>query len=54
MSAIRDCPPCEEGKHDACIGEVLGPDDPPGILNFVPCPCAERGHIYTSDQKVGA
>lgn len=44
MDELRDCPNCEQGKHKVCTVEVLGRDDPPGILNFVPCPCAAREH----------
>lgn len=44
LPELRDCPNCEQGKHAVCIEEVLGPDDPPGTLNFVPCPCSQRKH----------
>jgi hypothetical protein len=50
---LRDCPNCKQGEHAICIGEVLGPDAPPGTLNFIPCPCAERGHTGIALVPVG-
>jgi hypothetical protein len=40
MPETRDCPDCEQGKHSGCLIEVLDDND-----DWVPCPCAERGHI---------
>ena len=35
----RDCPDCEQGKHQGCLVEVLNDDD-----KWVPCPCGKREH----------
>lgn len=43
----RDCPDCEQGKHANCLGDAWSnkADD------WVPCPCADRGHDVTYHVK---
>jgi hypothetical protein len=37
----RDCPECQQKKHANCTGWAIDPDTD----EFVPCECAEGGHL---------
>lgn len=36
----RSCPDCEQGKCRNCLGDAWSND----ADDWVPCPCADRGH----------
>lgn len=39
------CPECQQGKHGT--GNCDGSTWSDALDDYVPCPCAERGHIQT-------
>lgn len=48
MAETRDCLDCEQEKHQGCLGKVFDNPDPFDENGWVPCPCAERGHLKKS------
>lgn len=44
MPETRDCPDCEQGKHQGCLEEVFDDSDPFDDLWWVSCPCSLRDH----------
>lgn len=46
--ALKDCPECQQGKHDNCPGDTW--DDRPGHDELATCPCYARGHRLHRDE----